>query len=138
MNQTHVKGGPWLSRRVAQGGALRFVTVKKEIGMNLELEQDGLCLKPKKLLKLRDAGGHTVVCQSGALWLTQHGDRRDVYLGPGESFRLDRNGLTLVQALEQSTISIAPPASRAALKARLVSQVYAALGQVRGALGAQA
>ena len=106
--------------------------------MNLELEQDGLCLKPKQMLKLRDGSGHTVVCQSGGLWLTQHGDRRDVYLGPGESFQLDRNGLTLVQALEQSAISIASPVLRMRASTRLASQLYAMAGQVRGALGTQA
>ena len=106
--------------------------------MKLELEQDGLCLKPKQLLKVRDGGGHTVVCQSGALWLTQHGDPRDVYLGPGESFLLDRNGLTLVQALERTTVSILAPAVRAAPTAAFAKQAYATAGQMRSAFGARA
>ena len=106
--------------------------------MKLELEQHGLCLKPKQLLRVRDGSGHTVHCQSGALWLTQYGDSRDVYLGPGESFLLDRNGLTLVQALEQTTASILAPVSDAASTAAIATQAYAVAGQVRGVLGVRA
>ncbi len=76
--------------------------------MNLELNQDELCLKPKQLVKVRGGAGHVIVCHSGSLWLTQDRDRRDIVLGAGESFTLDRDGLALVQALEQSAISIAP------------------------------
>ena len=80
--------------------------------MNLELDQDGLCLKPHQLLKVRRRIGHTLVCHSGSVWLTQHHDARDIVLGAGESFALDRSGLVLAQALEQSAISIAPPVTR--------------------------
>jgi len=80
--------------------------------MNLELDQDGLCLKRSQVLKVRGGAGHSVLCHSGSLWLTQDRDQRDIVLGAGESFVLDRDGLALVQALEQSAISIAPPARR--------------------------
>lgn len=79
--------------------------------MTLELNQDGLCLKPKQLLKVRGGSGLTIDCHSGSLWLTQDRDRRDIVLGAGESFTLDRNGLALVQALEQSAVSIQPAGS---------------------------
>jgi len=81
--------------------------------MNLEFNPQGLCLKPKQLLKVRRGSGHAIVCHSGSLWVTQHRDPRDIVMGAGESFALDRNGLVLVQALEQSAISIAPPAAPA-------------------------
>ena len=45
----------------------------------------------------------------GELWLTQEGDRRDRYLGPGGCFRLDRDGVTLAQAIERSTVSLTAP-----------------------------
>jgi hypothetical protein len=77
--------------------------------MTLELKPEGLCLNKRQLLKLRGGAGHAVVCHSGSVWLTQDGDRRDIVLGAGESFALDRAGLVLVQALEQSAISIAAP-----------------------------
>ena len=101
--------------------------------MNLELEQGGLCMKPKQLLKVHNGGRHTIVCQSGSLWVTQYGDRRDILLAAGESFVLDRDGLTLVQALQQTTLGIMAPV--ASLRPR--AQTFR-VSQVRGALGAQA
>ena len=80
--------------------------------MNLELSQDGLCLKPKQLLKVHAGAGHAIVCHTGSLWVTQQRDWRDVVLEAGQSFTLDRDGLTLVQALAQSTVSVAPPGTR--------------------------
>ena len=105
--------------------------------MNLELNQDGLCLKPNQLLRVRSGSGHTIVCHSGSVWLTQHGDGRDIVLNAGESFAFDRDGLALVQALEQSAISIAPPAprSRAAVAAARSGHALAGAGLARGAMG---
>lgn len=105
--------------------------------MNLELNQDGLCLKSRQMLKVRRGSGHTIVCHNGSVWLTQHGDGRDIVLGAGESFALDRNGLALVQALEQSAISIAPPAlrARAAPPAARTGHALKAAGRARGAVG---
>ncbi len=79
--------------------------------MNLEFNPQALCLRPNQLLKVRGGIGHVVVCHGGSLWVTQHRDGRDVVLRAGESFALDRRGLVLVQALEQSALSIAPPGS---------------------------
>lgn len=75
--------------------------------MRLELNPDGLCMKPKQLLSVRGGAGNALVCHSGTVWLTQVGDQRDIILGAGESFVLDRKGPTLVQALEQSAVSFA-------------------------------
>ena len=68
--------------------------------MNIELNQDGLCLKTKQVVKVRGGRGRSIVCDSGSVWVTQVGDPRDVILRAGESFRLDREGLAVVQALE--------------------------------------
>ena len=86
--------------------------------MNLELNADGVCLKRRQLLKVRGGIGHAIVCHSGSIWLTQDRDRRDIVLEAGESFALDRTGLVLVQALEQSAISIATPVPGARALAR--------------------
>jgi Protein of unknown function (DUF2917) len=76
--------------------------------MDLELNLGGICLKQKQVLKVRSGVGHAIVCDSGALWVTQYRDQRDVVLEAGQSFALDRDGLALVQALEPSAITIAP------------------------------
>ena len=105
--------------------------------MNLELNQDGLCMKPKQLLKVRGGIGHTVVCQSGSVWVTQERDRRDIVLGAGESFALDRSGVALVLAFEQSAISIARPAPRrrAPAPTALPRNALAGAGLAHGAVG---
>lgn len=88
--------------------------------MNLELDPDGLCLKPKQLLKVRGGIGHTIVCHDGSLWVTQHRDPRDIVLGAGEAFALDRDGLALVQALAQSAVSLVPASLGSAPRRRLL------------------
>ena len=101
--------------------------------MNLEFNPEGLCLKPKQLLKVRSGVGHTIVCHSGSVWLTQDRDRRDIVLDAGESFALDRDGLVLVQALEQSTISIAARLPGAQARAALQRHTAVAASLVHGA-----
>jgi hypothetical protein len=102
--------------------------------MNLEFNPQALCLRPNQLLKVHGGIGHAVVCHSGSLWVTQHRDGRDIVLRAGESFALDRKGLVLVQALEQSALSIAPPAARirapaaSALPRRTPAPAYAPAG----------
>jgi len=63
------------------------------------LEQGLVALEPGEVLRLRDAAGRHVGVVRGDVWLTQHGDQRDRVLHSGESFRLDRDGLTLVVPL---------------------------------------
>src|SRR4051812_32803014 len=57
-------------------------------------------------LALRDAAGRTVTCVSGKLWLTMEGDTRDVVLEPGESFEVDRHGLTLLAAQTRTSVLV--------------------------------
>lgn len=59
-----------------------------------------------QLLRLRDKRGRGVAVISGTVWLTQDADERDVVLGPGQSFVLDRPGLAIVQALEDSGLMV--------------------------------
>jgi hypothetical protein len=83
-----------------------------------------------------------IACLSGILWVTQQGDLRDLFLGPGELLELSPRGRTLVTALEPSLVRIvdagtAPPARRAwwawvergsALLARLRARTTAVIG----------
>ena len=57
-------------------------------------------------LALRDAGGSTVTCVSGNVWLTMEGDTRDVVLAPGASFTIERAGLTLLAAQQASVVQV--------------------------------
>jgi len=105
--------------------------------MNLELNPDGLCLKPNQVLKVHGGIGHAIVCHSGSLWVTQHRDQRDIVLGAGEAFALDRNGLALVQALAQSAVSLVPASrgGRAAAPAAWPARAVAGMGLPRIAVG---
>ena len=46
--------------------------------------------------------GRTVECLSGAIWITQDGDLRDVVLGPGDTFAFDRHVDALLSAFADS------------------------------------
>lgn len=57
-----------------------------------------------RVLRIEDAAGSVLHVRSGAVWLTQEGDRRDYYLPAGSSLRLDREGLALAQATRHSSV----------------------------------
>jgi hypothetical protein len=105
--------------------------------MNIELNQNGLCLKPQQLVKVRGGRGHSIVCHSGSVWVTQDGDARDVILRAGEAFTLDQDGPALVQAFEAGSITItqAEPQTRAASLVALLTSAVTDAGLARGALG---
>jgi hypothetical protein len=44
--------------------------------------------------------------ERGAVWITQESDARDVMLKSGESFRLDRDGVALVEACGRDDFSL--------------------------------
>ena len=64
-----------------------------------DLEHLATTLDTRALLRISDGQGSGVAVLDGVVWVTQDGDPRDVFLGPGESFAFDRPGLTIVQAL---------------------------------------
>jgi hypothetical protein len=61
------------------------------------------------LLGVRGGRGALLCIQRGIAWLTQDHDARDVLIGAGECFRIDRDGLALVQAHHGTTITVTAP-----------------------------
>jgi ferric-dicitrate binding protein FerR (iron transport regulator) len=61
------------------------------------------------LHRIVDGQGTRVACLADSVWITQEGDRRDIVLTAGESFRIERSGLTLVMALGDAAIALLPP-----------------------------
>ena len=53
-----------------------------------------LTLEEASLVRIHDGRGLLVRALEGALWLTQESDLRDIELSAGQSFRIERNGLT--------------------------------------------
>lgn len=81
--------------------------------MELHLDRTELLLRPNQPLGLRRGEGVTVRCLTGTAWLTVSGNGDDVFLGPGQSHRLDNDALALVEAVHQETVvSLEAPCSR--------------------------
>jgi len=67
--------------------------------------------------RLENARGMRLCVESGSVWVTHEGSRDDVLLNAGETFRVDRDGSTVISALgrRMALVSIEPPAPRAPL-----------------------
>jgi hypothetical protein len=64
-------------------------------------------------LPLTDAYGARVRSLRGTLWITQEGDSADHLVGAGEDFTVNRDGMTLVTAVEgPSTLVVTRPVLR--------------------------
>lgn len=75
--------------------------------MKLELASGALRLARGQTLKMQDAVGSTICAREGTVWITEENSRKDVVLEPGYCFRVDRPGLTIVQAFADASISLA-------------------------------
>jgi DUF2917 family protein len=84
--------------------------------MKLIVNNSALVLDRWQTVELVDAAGATAVVDQGCVWITMESDRRDVVLGTGQSFEVDRNGKTLLHAEAPSTLRIVEAPARDALK----------------------
>ncbi len=67
--------------------------------MDTDLHRTVTLIGRNATLRIPHARGRTVLCASGQVWLTQHGDARDVFLTTGQSFTLDHPGDAVLQAI---------------------------------------
>ena len=65
-----------------------------------------LQLAGEELLTLADIRGTRLTCVDGSVWLTLDLDLRDVFLHPGDSFVVDRDGTTLLHALVPARLRV--------------------------------
>jgi len=63
-------------------------------------------LARNEIVRLDGARGTTLRVTSGGLWITLENDKRDIVLTAGDSYTIDRGGLTLVEAQDQSTVCV--------------------------------
>jgi hypothetical protein len=68
-----------------------------------------LRLKERESLRLPDSAGLEVRCLLGNLWITEEGDGVDRVIANGESFVLDRPGLSLATALNGPALVVVQP-----------------------------
>jgi hypothetical protein len=76
--------------------------------------------------------GRSIYVREGVIWLTQECDARDVFLFPGDSFRLDHPGRAIVQAIGVSTFTLTAAQPEPGRWARLVASHRKALVLVTG------
>jgi len=74
--------------------------------MVLMLKAPVLELGRGEAMTLVDAVGTRIAAQSGTLWVTQEGDRKDHILGEGQAIVVARPGRTVVQAMRHSLVAI--------------------------------
>lgn len=68
-----------------------------------------LALASGELVNLDDARGTTVHVGRGQVWLTQYGDPVDHVLDAGDSWAVERNGRTIVQAQNATIVDLTGP-----------------------------
>ena len=66
-------------------------------------------LNERESLRLPDSAGFEVRCLLGNLWITEEGDGEDRIIAHGESFVLDRPGLSLATALSGPALLVVKP-----------------------------
>lgn len=71
--------------------------------------EGGLQLRRGSLMRITNGRGLTLYVWRGAVWITQEGDLEDHFVGPGGWFRVANAGLTLVSALQPSSLSLTAP-----------------------------
>lgn len=67
--------------------------------MTLELKKGTVRLAPNQTLKVVDAAGSTVSAIEGSVWITEENQPNDIVLTPGNSYRLRKPGVALVNSL---------------------------------------
>ena len=64
----------------------------------------GIGLKRGTVMRIDNGRGKQVRVEHGTAWITQDGDQKDVVVESGQSFRLERDGLTLVSGCGPLTL----------------------------------
>jgi hypothetical protein len=72
------------------------------------LEVQPIRLPARAVHRLDGAKGQQITSLAGVVWVTQANDNRDIILSQGQSFIIDRKGLTVVFALKDSAIAVGP------------------------------
>ena len=77
--------------------------------MDIRLDHTALKLDGHTTISIVDGNGARIAVTEGSVWITQEHDPRDVLLTAGESFVLDRDGTTIVEALHDAEIALDAP-----------------------------
>jgi hypothetical protein len=76
---------------------------------NNDLHPVATTLRKGAIHRLPNALGQRIESLSGSLWITIDHDRRDILLNPGQGFDIDRQGTTLISALDDARFMVLNP-----------------------------
>lgn len=79
------------------------LTMKED---SFKRRDERLDLQAGQTARLHDGKGTRVHVLSGAIWLTQEGDVHDIAFGAGGWFTVQRDGLTVLQAVKTAQIHV--------------------------------
>jgi hypothetical protein len=79
-----------------------------EVAMKPVLEVKPIRLPARSVQRIEGAKGRQITALAGVVWVTQANDNRDIILSKGQSFIIDRKGLTVVFALKDAAIAVGP------------------------------
>jgi len=74
--------------------------------MKIELGRGELCLAENHPIRLRHARGVHIECTAGTLWITVPGQRDDIFLNPGQDFRIPNQSTVLVEAIGDARVRL--------------------------------
>jgi DUF2917 family protein len=98
--------------------------------MNIGFNHAELHLQARQVLRVYDPLGARVKCVRGALWITQDRDFEDHFLAANDALTLDRSGLALIHAQQESELVLFEPAPRPRLGQRIARALRPALRAV--------
>lgn len=87
--------------------------------MNAKNHSSPAGLAYQEIVELPDGAADTIVCLSGVLWVTAHGDGEDIVLNAGQRLTLRGKSRVVVQALAAARYRLDRAGARRALVATL-------------------
>jgi hypothetical protein len=77
--------------------------------MDIRLDHTAVKLTERNTISVVDGKGARVAVIDGRVWITQEDDSRDILLRPGQTFTLDRDGTTIIEALADAEVALDAP-----------------------------
>jgi len=83
--------------------------------MKIDLGSGELCLRHGQPVRIVRASGLHICCVAGMIWITVAGEAADIFLAPGQRYRIKTRGLALIESIGEGRVRLemTPPAGSA-------------------------